>query len=315
MVAIVLLFVLIGESLKVSNKQLLQLLLLGLFIGLFIGFGMDRMRRPWYPLWATDGAKYPNEAAFLVLSAFFITLLQRWKWQLLLLPLFAVFIVFTGAKSSILGLLVGGLVFALLRYGKTIFLGAAIAGTIFLLCLIFVPVKDSTLQQIHLSVDPARIDLWEHGLKIAEHDHWLGRGEVHFNPDEFAHMPEWLPTGDGYWKKHIIHLKPVHGDEYRVPFHNQFMHALVEHGIPGLLLLMAFYATPLLLIWQRRQCLSPEQTIIVSIWTAFCVHSFFELGLYNASAILMGLLAGIGGLFRKESENPLAPMAATHDHT
>jgi len=221
-----------------------------------------------------------------------------WRW-LAIAACFG-FIVMTGSKSSLIGLASGVGILTLVQYSATHSVKRLLFGVGGLVIIAICASIYFSGDPIHLSVEQPRIDLLSHGLKIAEHDNWLGRGEQQFSKQEIENLPQWLPLGHGFFAFSIQNMLPTHGS-YNVPFHNLFMHALVEHGIAGLVALLLFFALPAIIFFT-----SPSHTFEVAIglaiWSAFCIHSFFELGLYNASAILMGLVAGLTGIFNNKRD-------------
>jgi len=296
---IMLAFILAARHIQVSESSF-RYLAIGLLIGLLIGFGIDAYRRPEYPLWATCAAKYANEAGFLGLIALLLALSLKTPWRWLAIAACFGFIVMTGAKSSLFALAGGVGILTLVQYSATHSVKKLLFGVGGLLMLAIPATIYFSGDAIHLSVEQPRIDLLSHGLKIAEHDNWLGRGEQQFSKQEIENLPQWLPLGHGFFASSIQGMAPIHGS-YNVPFHNLFMHALVEHGLAGLMVLLLLFILPFIIFFTSPSH-SFEIAIGLAIWTAFCIHSFFELGLYNASAILMGLVAGLSGILNDKRE-------------
>jgi len=297
---VLLAFILVAQHIKPSLLSR-RYLAVGLLIGLFIGLGIDEYRRPEYTLWATSAAKYANEAGFLALVTMFLAFFLDKPWRWVAIASCFWFIVMTGAKSSLIATACGLGMFMLIKYKNS----HSIKKLLFAFTGLLIFAIPSTIyfsgETIHLSAEQPRIDLIEHGLQIAQHDHWLGRGEHQFSKAEIEGLRQWLPLGHGFFASSVKGMSPIHGS-YNVPFHNLFMHALVEHGIAGLVVLLLLFALPFF-IFLANPVATDEVAIGLAIWTAFCIHSFFELGLYNASAILIGLVAGLTGIFgskRKE---------------
>jgi len=297
---VLLAFVLVAQHIKPSLSSL-QYLAVGLLIGLFIGLGIDAYRRPEYTLWATCAAKYANEAGFLALVTMFLAFFLGNPWRWFAIAACFWFMIMTGAKASLIAAACGLGVFILIKYYKSHSIKKLLLMIIGLLIIAISATIYFSSDKVQISVEQPRIDLWVHGLKIAQHDHWLGRGEHQFRKTEIENLSQWLPLGHGFFSTSVTNMAPIHGS-YNVPFHNLFMHALVEHGIAGLIVLMLFFALPFIIFLPNP--VAPEEVALgLAIWTAFCIHSFFELGLYNASAILIGLIAGLTGIFgskRKE---------------
>jgi len=297
---VLLAFVLVAQQIKLSLSSY-QYLAVGLLIGLFIGFGIDEYRRPEYVLWATCAAKYANEAGFLALITMFMAFFLDKPWRWLSIAACFWFIVMTGAKASLIAAACGLGMFILIKYSNSHSIKKLLLAFTGLLIIAIPSIIYFSGETIHLSAEQPRIDLIEHGLKIAQHDHWLGRGEHQFSKAEIEGLSQWLPLGHGFFSLAVNEMSPIHGS-YNVPFHNLFMHALVEHGIAGLIVLLLLFALPFFIFF-ANPVTTQEVAIGLAIWTAFCIHSFFELGLYNASAILIGLIAGLTGIFgskRKE---------------
>jgi len=297
---VLLAFVLVAQQIKPSLSSL-QYLAVGLLIGLFIGLGIDEYRRPEYTLWATSAAKYANEAGFLALVTMFLAFPPARPWSWFSIAACAWFIDMTGAKSSIIGAACGLGIFILIKYSNSHSIKKFLLVFTGLLVIAISATIHFSNETIHLSAEQPRVDLIEHGLKIAQHDHWLGRGEHQFSKEELESLNQWLPLGHGFFSFAVKTMGPIHGS-YNVPFHNLFIHALVEHGIAGLVVLLLLFALPFF-IFLANPVATDEVAIGLAIWTAFWIHSFFELGLYNASAILIGLVAGLTGIFgskRKE---------------
>jgi len=296
---VMLAFVLAAQHIKVSLSSL-QYLAVGLLIGLFVGLGIDEYRRPEYTLWATSAAKYANEAGFLALVTMFLTFFLATPWRWLSIAACLWFIDMTGAKASMIAAACGLGIFILIRYSNSHSMKKFLLVFSGLLVIAIPATIHFSNETIHLSTEQPRIDLIEHGLKIAQHDHWLGRGEHQFSKAEIEDLHQWLPLGNGFFSSSVRGMSPIHGS-YNVPFHNLFMHALVEHGIAGLIVLLLFFALPFFIFFSNPVA-TDEVAIGLAIWTAFCIHSFFELGLYNASAILIGLVAGLTGIFGNKRE-------------
>jgi len=301
LILILLLFSMLGQSIQLNKKHALAILGMSLTIGLFIGFGIDAFRRPEYLLWATSGAKYANEAGFLALVTMFLAFFMDKPWRWFAIAACFWFIVMTGAKASLIAAACGAGIFILIKYSTSHSIKKLLLITAGLLIIAIPSTIYFSPDKVQVSVEQPRIDLWVHGLKIAQHDHWLGRGEHQFSKAEIEGLSQWLPLGHGFFSFAVNEMSPIHGS-YNVPFHNLFMHALVEHGIAGLIVLLLLFALPFFIFFANPVA-TQEVAIGLAIWTAFCIHSFFELGLYNASAILIGLIAGLTGIFgskRKE---------------
>jgi len=297
---VMLVFVLVAQHIKFTQSSF-RYLAVGLLIGLTIGLGIDEYRRPEYPFWATSAAKYANEAGFLALISMFLAFFLDKPWRWLAMAACFWFIVMTGAKSSLIAAACGLGIFILIKYSGSHSIKKLLLVITGLLIIAIPATIYFSGETIHISAEQPRIDLIEHGLKIAEHDHWLGRGEHQFSKDEIDNLNQWLPLGHGFFSFAVQGMSPIH-HSYNVPFHNLFMHALVEHGIAGLIVLILFFALPFF-TFVSNPVASDEVAIGLATWIAFCIHSFFELGLYNASAILIGLVAGLTGIFgsmRKE---------------
>jgi len=292
-------FALAARHINVSESSF-RYLATGLLFGLLIGFGIDAYRRPEYLLWATCAAKYANEAGFLGLITLFLAFSLKMPWRWLAIAACFWFIVMTGAKSSLFALAGGIGVLILVQYSATHSVKKILFGVGCLLIMAIPATIYFSGETIYLSVEQPRIDLLFHGLNIAEHDHWLGRGEQQFSQAEIEGLHQWLPLGHGFFASSIQGMAPIHGS-YNVPFHNLFMHALVEHGLAGLMVLLLLFILPFIIFFTSPSH-SFEIAIGLAIWTAFCIHSFFELGLYNASAILMGLIAGLSGILNGKRE-------------
>jgi hypothetical protein len=296
---VVLAFILVAQHIKLSLFSR-RYLAVGLLIGLFIGLGIDEYRRPEYVLWATCAAKYANEAGFLALVTMFLAFFLATPWRWLSIAACFWFIIMTGAKSSLIAAACGLGIYILIKFSRS----HSIKKLLLLIAGLLIIAIPSTIyfspDKVQVSVEQPRIDLWVHGLKIAQHDHWLGRGEHQFSKAELEGLNQWLPLGHGFFSFAVKDMSPIHGS-YNVPFHNLFMHALVEHGIAGLIVLILFFALPFF-IFLANPVVTDEVAIGLAIWAAFCIHSFFELGLYNASAILMGLVAGLTGIFNSKRE-------------
>ena len=278
------------------NHNTLKWITAGMFSGLYIGLALDQYYRPEYPLWATYGAAYANEAAFLALTTMFLSffLNKPWKWLSIAACLY--FIVMTGAKSSIIGAVCGTAVFFLIKSGYA----HSIKRFLLYVVGIFIIATPIIIyffgETIHFSVQQPRIDLAEHGLMIAKHDHWLGRGEQQFTKEEYDNIGQWMPLGNGLFHTYTQqHITPVQGI-YNFPFHNLFVHAVIEHGILGLIAITLLFLIPFIMFF-LHPVTTQEVAIGLGIWTSFIIHSFFELGLYNSTAVLIGLLAGLTGIF------------------
>jgi len=297
---VLLAFILVTQHIKPSLLSR-RYLAVGLLVGLFIGLGIDEYRRPEYILWATCAAKYANEAGFLALITMFLAFFLATPLRWLSIAACFWFIIMTGAKSSLIAAACGLGIYILIKFSRS----HSIKKLLLLIAGLLIIAIPSTIyfspDKVQVSVEQPRIDLWVHGLKIAQHDHWLGRGEHQFSKAEIEGLSQWLPLGHGFFSSSVKGMSPIHGS-YNVPFHNLFMHALVEHGIAGLIVLLLLFALPFFIFF-ANPVTTQEVAIGLAIWTAFCIHSFFELGLYNASAILIGLIAGLTGIFgskRKE---------------
>lgn len=288
-------FLKIGGWLRSQDNQWSAPLMWGLITGIGIGFGIDFYRRPDYPLWATTGAKYANEASFIALTAIFLTLLRNWKLAVALAVPLLVFVVMTGARSTMLALVIGLSLYLFLRLRKRHAVMGTVICTALAGMLFFLPASNSILSRITFNIDQARLALWQHGWEIARNDHFLGRGEKQFTVREFEALRKQYPEAQGYWRKVLDRPMPAQGIIH-ISFHNQLVQLLVEHGLAGAILYGLFLLAPLILYFPRRSGLDEANMTGIGLWLAFVVHNMFELGLYNASAILMGLTAGMFGI-------------------
>jgi len=294
--------IVIGQASKEPNNTLWHLNA-GLLLGTFIGFAIEYVQNPHLSLWSTLGQGYPNEAAYISLVAFLLLFFihSRWKYVLGFMLLF--FIYMTESKSTFIGLGVAAIFYLLIRYQQKKAIAILISLPVLVGAAAIVYAASLSNQELtNLTVTIPRLDLWLHGVKIAESAHWLGIGEMQYSKDDFLHISEWLPSGHGYWHDTVLPLLHADNGYDRVPFHDLFVHALVEHGILGLIMLCITFLSPFLLyLYDKNPRKDKNYAIGMAIWGTFCVHCVFELGLYEPSAILLGLIAGMTNIFQLQS--------------
>ena len=75
-------------------------------------------------------------------------------------------------------------------------------------------------------------------------------------------------------------------------YHNQYIQYLVEYGILGLIIFLAFLCIPIIRVWKQEPIDLPN-IVFIMIWTAFAIHCLFETSFDNHTAIVLGLLAGL----------------------
>lgn len=274
----------LGHVLRQLNVRWLPYLFSGLILGLIIGTSLNQYLNPEYPLWATYSMTYANQAAGFVLTVGLLSIASK-KWWVILPSLLAMayYMYMTGERAAIpvLALSIIALLIVLRKYKL-------------LLTLSFISVAalwfhsyESIQSQYSQNV---RFDIWQHGLLIAQKDHFIGRGEHHeFNQEELNLYQSYATTNGKDYLKHVL---PEHPDPfYKMSYHNQFIQFLVEYGLIGVGIFIVFLITPLIQAW-KTHAIKHEQITFVILWTAFAGHCIFETSFDAHSAIILGLLAG-----------------------
>lgn len=120
-----------------------------------------------------------------------------------------------------------------------------------------------------------RVKLWETGLIISQDSFFVG----HSKSDISEKTTKLIDAGEvpSYLKQFLVHPNPN--------FHNQFIQALVDSGLIGLVLILTFILLPAM----ATSCSIKSLGVFVSIYTAICLF-FDSMFLYNHTLILFAFL-------------------------
>lgn len=293
---------LIGNVLTTLNVRWLPWLLSGLFIGLVAGTALNLYFRPEYPMWATYAMSYANQAAGFALTIGLLSYASRKNWLFALAMLGAVYYLFmAGERSGVISLIAALFVFMFVRHQYRFIVSLPVIATVGMLLLsVWMPTTYSQVQDKFLK--DVRLDLWTHGLLIAEKDHFLGRGEH----QSFSEQERNINTHLSIAGKQFLHrtyppgLSDHEYEKIQLSYHNQFIQYLVEYGILALLFYVAFLTYPIVLAW-RSESVDRIRLSGIMIWSAFAVHSLYETSFDNHSVIIIGLISGLTQLFQHTS--------------
>jgi len=293
--------VLTGNVFHALNIRWLTWFLSGLFAGLVAGTALNLYFRPEYKLWATYAMSYANQAAGFALTVGLLGYASKknWLFVLSLLGIF-VYIFMAGERAGIVSLIAAFLVLLFVRHQyKLIVSLSVIVATGALLLSVWMPASSAELQNKFLK--DVRIDLWTHGLLIAEKDHFLGRGEHQAFTEQERNINPHLSTAA---KEHFENVYPLNlsDQEYEkieLSYHNQLVQYLVEYGALALLFYIGFLLYPIIQTWRSEA--DRIRLSGIMIWAAFATHSLYETSFDNHSVIVIGLLSGLTQIFQSRS--------------
>jgi len=277
--------VVIGYCIHQLHINYLPWLLTGLVLGLMIGTPFNQHMNPTYPLWATYSMTYANQVSGFVITVGLLSIASRqWKIYIPLICLSLYYLDMTGERAAILALFLALLtaLFVSHRYKS-------------ILAIIFISISASWLY-LHQNIQSqyeqnVRLDIWQHGLLLAQKDLFLGRGEHHQLNQEELELYKTYATGIGRTYLESVTPKQV-TPSYNTLYHNQFIQYLVEYGALGSLLFLLFLIAPIIQAWKTHQPNHPSIALSM-IFGAFLMHCIFETSFDAHSAIILGIISGI----------------------
>jgi len=247
-------------------------------------------------------------ANWLVIVAF-CALAQRaleethlWKAIATLAMVLAAFaIILTGTRSALLGLLAGAIVFVAIARPridrKAILLLVATPACLGLLYIS--PAGAKLRARVHWSLDDvrggARLLLWRDSLHMAAHRPLLGYGPETFTAE--------FPAFES------VALSQAYPDFYHESPHNMFLDALVSHGIPGALALLALCV---LAFWTARK----NAALSAALAAAIVCQQFMVLTIPTALYFYLLMAMIVAGVISARQPEPrrvplvLLPVAA-----